>query len=86
MCLTNLTPSILVSIYLKQAIFMNIILIYFDAVEAIHLANLLCQHGYFFPVGDNRNLSVKDDSSLYRFQVRLLAVIDFEAIRLFGSH
>ena len=39
------------------------------AVEAIHIANLLCQHGYFFPVGDNRNLSVKDDSSLYRFQV-----------------
>ncbi|CAG7817424.1 unnamed protein product [Allacma fusca] len=39
-----------------------------DSVEAIHLANLLCQHGYFFPVGDNRNLSVKDDSSLYRFQ------------------
>ena len=33
------------------------------------MANLLCQHGYFFPVGDNRNLSVKDDSSLYRFQV-----------------
>jgi regulator of G-protein signaling len=38
-------------------------------VEAIHLANLLCQHGYFFPVGDNRAFSVKDDSSLYRFQV-----------------
>jgi hypothetical protein len=39
-------------------------------VEAIHMANLLCQHGYFFPVGEcNKNLSVKDDSSLYRFQV-----------------
>ena len=34
------------------------------------MANLLCQHGYFFPVGEcNKNLSVKDDSSLYRFQV-----------------
>nr|CAH0111921.1 unnamed protein product [Daphnia galeata] len=40
-----------------------------DSVEAIHMANLLCQHGYFFPVGEcNKNLSVKDDSSLYRFQ------------------
>ncbi|KAK4303457.1 hypothetical protein Pmani_024528 [Petrolisthes manimaculis] len=36
--------------------------------EAIHLANLLCQYGYFFPVGDSRSLIVKDDSSLYRFQ------------------
>lgn len=43
---------------------------YFFSVEAIHMANLLCQHGYFFPVGEcNKNLSVKDDSSLYRFQV-----------------
>jgi hypothetical protein len=34
------------------------------------MANLLCQHGYFFPVGEcNKSLSVKDDSSLYRFQV-----------------
>lgn len=39
-----------------------------ESGEAIHLANLLCQHGYFFPVGDNRAFSVKDDSSLYRFQ------------------
>ena len=39
-------------------------------VEAIHIANLLCQHGYFFPVGECKNLLVKDDSSLYRFQVR----------------
>lgn len=37
------------------------------------MANLLCQHGYFFPVGEcNKNLSVKDDSSLYRFQVPVL--------------
>lgn len=43
----------------------------FVTVEAIHMANLLCQHGYFFPVGEcNKGLAVKDDSSLYRFQVR----------------
>ena len=39
------------------------------AVEALHLATLLCQYGYFFPVGDAKTLHVKDDSSLYRFQV-----------------
>ncbi|KAF2363837.1 G-protein gamma-like domain [Trinorchestia longiramus] len=39
-----------------------------DSTEAIHLANLLCQFGYFFPVGEARSLIVKEDSSLYRFQ------------------
>lgn len=39
------------------------------AVEALHIGNLLCQYGYFFPVSDTKNLVVKDDSSLYRFQV-----------------
>ena len=39
-------------------------------VEAVHLANLLCQFGYYFPVNELKNLIVKDDSSLYRFQVR----------------
>ncbi|XP_022236282.1 regulator of G-protein signaling 7-like, partial [Limulus polyphemus] len=38
-----------------------------DIVEAIHLANLLCQHGYFFPVNDTK-FALKDDSTLYRFQ------------------
>ena len=42
----------------------------FIAVEAVHLANLLCQFGYYFPVSEQKNLLVKDDSSLYRFQVR----------------
>jgi len=37
-------------------------------VEAVHLANLLCQIGYYFPVNEQKNLMVKDDSSLYRFQ------------------
>ncbi|CAH2241245.1 jg3308 [Pararge aegeria aegeria] len=36
--------------------------------DALALANQLCQHGYFFPVNDLKNLVVKDDSSLFRFQ------------------
>ncbi|KAJ8686473.1 hypothetical protein QAD02_022267 [Eretmocerus hayati] len=36
--------------------------------EAVHIANQLCQYGYYFPVNDSRNLLIKDDSSLYRFQ------------------
>jgi len=39
-----------------------------DSLEAVHLANLLCQFGYYFPVNEQKNLLVKDDSSLYRFQ------------------
>ena len=42
---------------------------YLFLVEAVHLANLLCQFGYYFPVNEQKNLLVKDDSSLYRFQV-----------------
>lgn len=40
-----------------------------DSLEAVHLANLLCQFGYYFPVQELKNLIVKDDSSLYRFQI-----------------
>ncbi|KAH8385732.1 hypothetical protein KR093_008720 [Drosophila rubida] len=36
--------------------------------EALNIANQLCLHGYFFPVNDSKMLTVKDDSSLYRFQ------------------
>ncbi|XP_045474798.1 regulator of G-protein signaling 7 isoform X15 [Harmonia axyridis] len=36
--------------------------------EALNLANQLCQYGYFFPINDSKNLVVKDDSTLYRFQ------------------
>ncbi|XP_043282665.1 regulator of G-protein signaling 9 isoform X2 [Venturia canescens] len=39
-----------------------------DESEAVHLANQLCQYGYFFPVNDSKTLTIKDDSSLYRFQ------------------
>lgn len=43
-----------------------------DTAEALHLANLFCQHGYFFPVNDNKPLTIKDDSTLYRFQIFLI--------------
>lgn len=39
-----------------------------ESVEAVHIANQLCQYGYFFPVNDSKTLTVRDDSSLYRFQ------------------
>lgn len=42
----------------------------FIFTEAVHIANMLCQYGYFFPVNDSKTLTLKDDSSLYRFQVR----------------
>ena len=48
--------------YLPNPLFFSI------SVEAVHLANLLCQFGYYFPIGELKNLLVKDDSSLYRFQ------------------
>ncbi|KAH7950245.1 hypothetical protein HPB49_021555 [Dermacentor silvarum] len=42
------------------------------AAEALHLANLLCQYGYFFPVSDNaKTFAIRDDSTLYRFQEAL---------------
>ena len=44
-----------------------------ETSEALHLATLLCCHGYIFPVPDMRWLHVKDDSSLYRFQVNAAA-------------
>ena len=47
----------------------------FIAVEAVHLANLLCQFGYYFPVSEQKNLLVKDDSSLYRFQVGPISIL-----------
>ncbi|XP_065202227.1 regulator of G-protein signaling 7 isoform X2 [Planococcus citri] len=40
-----------------------------DPVEAVNIANQLCHYGYFFPVSDSKNLVVKDDGSLYRFQI-----------------
>lgn len=53
----------------QSFIFKKSVLHVFLLTEALHLANQLCQYGYFFPVSDSKNLVVKDDSSLYRFQV-----------------
>jgi regulator of G-protein signaling len=39
-----------------------------QAAEALHLAHLMSAHGYFFPVEDHI-LTVKNDGTLYRFQV-----------------
>ena len=40
-----------------------------DSNEALNIATQLCQYGYIFPVTDTKYLSVKDDGTLYRFQV-----------------
>ena len=40
------------------------------AVEALHLGTLMAAHGYFFPISDHV-LSLKDDGTFYRFQVRV---------------
>ncbi|VDN04757.1 unnamed protein product, partial [Thelazia callipaeda] len=39
-----------------------------DLTDALHLATLLLQHGYIFPVIEH-SLLVKDDSTLYRLQL-----------------
>lgn len=36
--------------------------------EAIHLGSLIAAHGYIFPINDHV-LTLKDDGTLYRFQV-----------------
>ncbi|XP_019869455.2 regulator of G-protein signaling 7 [Aethina tumida] len=38
-----------------------------DQQEALHLAHLMAAHGYFFPIDDHM-LTVKNDSTFYRFQ------------------
>lgn len=39
------------------------------SVEALHLGTLMAAHGYFFPISDHV-LTLKDDGTFYRFQVR----------------
>lgn len=39
-----------------------------DNAEALHLATLLLQYGYIFPVIEQSNF-VKDDNTLYRIQL-----------------
>lgn len=38
-----------------------------DQLEAVHLAQLMAAHGYFFPIDDHL-LTVKNDNTYYRFQ------------------
>lgn len=39
-----------------------------DSADALHLATLLLQYGYLFPVIEQSN-AVKDDNTLYRLQL-----------------
>ena len=39
-----------------------------ESDELLHLATLFCRYGYIIPVTD-KSLTVKYDSTLYRFQV-----------------
>uniref|UniRef100_A0A8D3EEL6 Regulator of G protein signaling 6 n=1 Tax=Scophthalmus maximus TaxID=52904 RepID=A0A8D3EEL6_SCOMX len=39
-----------------------------DPAEAIHLGSLIAAHGYIFPISDHV-LTLKDDGTLYRFQM-----------------
>lgn len=40
-----------------------------STAEAIHLGSLIAAHGYIFPISDHV-LTLKDDGTLYRFQVQ----------------
>lgn len=40
-----------------------------STAEAIHLGSLVAAHGYIFPISDHV-LTLKDDGTLYRFQVQ----------------
>uniref|UniRef100_A0A3Q2G9J1 Regulator of G protein signaling 6 n=1 Tax=Cyprinodon variegatus TaxID=28743 RepID=A0A3Q2G9J1_CYPVA len=40
-----------------------------DSAEAMHIGSLIAAQGYFFPISDHV-LCLKDDGTLYRFQVR----------------
>ena len=39
-----------------------------SAAEAIHVANMLARHGFFFSV-EGLGIPIRDDGTLYRFQV-----------------
>lgn len=43
-----------------------------STAEAIHLGSLVAAHGYIFPISDHV-LTLKDDGTLYRFQVQKAA-------------
>ena len=54
-----------------------------DVNEALCLANRMASFGYFFPV-DDHVLTVKNDSTYYRFQVRNAKKVQFKALGLSG--
>nr|XP_054763891.1 regulator of G-protein signaling 7-like [Lytechinus pictus] len=39
-----------------------------STTEATHLATLLSQYGYIYPVEPTKTVSIKEDNTLYRFQ------------------
>lgn len=49
---------------------MHPLLIIYSA-EAIHMGSLIAAQGYIFPISDHV-LTLKDDGTFYRFQVRKL--------------
>ena len=42
-----------------------------DTVEALHFAHLIASHGYMFPI-DDHILTVKNDGTFFRFQVKII--------------
>ncbi|VDK54533.1 unnamed protein product [Gongylonema pulchrum] len=48
--------------------FLQELMAFDDLADALHLATLLLQHGYIFPVIEH-SLLVKDDNTLYRLQL-----------------
>ena len=50
-------------------IMINVFFMFSVSVEAIHVANMLYDHGFYFSI-DSKEPSVRDDGSFFRFQVR----------------
>lgn len=47
-----------------------------STAEAIHLGSLIAAHGYIFPISDHV-LTLKDDGTLYRFQVQKIPLWEY---------
>lgn len=59
-----------------------------DRAEVLHLGSFFCHLGYIYPVFDMKT-SLKDDSTLYRFQVSIYKIgytlCSTVASEIFGS-